>query len=437
MYSGTHRNLLILSILLTGLLLVPAVLAGENKVQRDGTVYVGETDLDLSDCNVRNGDEIAWWESGNPQGTPTSRARVADVRRFTVDPATFSGHTGTWYGLIGKKEVFKVEEPFIQIDLNENGIDTEPLSIKRGSLVSFAISTNLAGVSQRAGSSGAEVKIILTGPNSTEYKTLTSSRTENFNLDKVFVYTSPYDTGAVWDTTDSKKFPDGEYTLSVTTNVNKINDTNPKSGGTYSEEKTYRLGKTEVKPGSEETPKPSTKDTKKDGELKAESTGKATSTPTDEPTPEETSSKKVKTTSKPTDEPTPEETSSKKVKTTSTPTDEPTPEETSSKKVKTTSTPTDEPTPEETSAKKVKTTSTPTEKMTERVTTTPTRVVTSVETAEPTSEATREVTTRTTRTPLPRPPGPGATQTAQSPFPGIIIIPVLAVVAILCARARR
>ncbi|MFH0967872.1 MAG: DUF3821 domain-containing protein, partial [Methanobacteriota archaeon] len=85
-----HR-FIIISIILTGLLLIPAALAGENKIPRDGTVYVGEADLDLSDCNVRNGDEIAWWDSGNPQGTPTARARISDVRKFTVDPATFNG----------------------------------------------------------------------------------------------------------------------------------------------------------------------------------------------------------------------------------------------------------------------------------------------------------------------------------------------------------
>ncbi|PKL59348.1 MAG: hypothetical protein CVV33_08310, partial [Methanomicrobiales archaeon HGW-Methanomicrobiales-4] len=274
-----HR-FIIISIILTGLLLVPAALAGESKVPRDGTVYVGEADLDLSDCSIRNGDEIAWWESGNPQGTPTARAQISDVRKFTIDPDTFRGHTGTWYGLIGKKSAFKVEEPFLQVDLMENGIDTEPDSIKRGNLVSFKISTNLADLSQRPGSSGAIVTLNLTGPNETIYHTLTSTRTEEFNLEKVYVYTTPYDTGAVWDTADAKKFPDGEYTLSAITNVNRINEINPESGATYTEKRTYTLGKTEVKPGKTDIEKTEKTTSTKKSELSAESTETVTPTET-------------------------------------------------------------------------------------------------------------------------------------------------------------
>lgn len=397
------RRITIIFIILTGMFVIPAVLGAENKVARGGTIYIGEADLDLSDCNIRNGDEIAWWDSGNPEGTPTARARVDDIRRFTVDPQTFRGHTGTWYGLVSKKMVFAVEEPFLQFDIMENGIDTEPESIKRGNLVSFKISTNLADLSKRAGSSGATVSINMSGPNETEYHKLTSKRTDDFNLDKVFVYTSPYDTGVVWDTSDEEKFPDGEYTFSASTNVNRINEIFPESGISYTDKKTYTLGKTEVKPGAKETEKPD-KSSKKKSDVSAESS--PSPTPTQTPDDEEKSDKKsVKNNTKKEDS--------------TEPTGEATPEEKSggtSGKKKTTATPTVTSTPEETAE------------------------ITETPTPEPTTqEPTPVVTPHATRAPLPHPPGPGAaaSPTQASPLPAGIIIAALASAGALLSIRRR
>jgi hypothetical protein len=400
-----NHRVIIISLLFTGLFLIPAALAGESKVPHDGTVYVGEADLDLSDCDIRNGDEIAWWESGNPQGTPTARARVTDVMRFTIDPETFRGHTGTWYGLIGKKVAFKVEDPFLQADFVENGIDIEPDSIKRGNLVSFKISTNLAGLSQRPGSSGAIVTLNLTGPNETIYHTLTSTRTNDFNLDKVYVYTSPYDTGAVWDTSDVKKFPDGEYSLSAITNVNRINEINPEIGATCTEKKTFTLGKTEVKKTEKDTDKLEKTSDKKKSDLSEESTGNVTPTVTQK----EQSGKKVKKTGNITEDSTPEVT--------------------------------EEPTQIEKTGKKVKATPTPTGTVTEEITTVPPTLETEEPSLEPTEEPTEMITPRPTRTPFPRPPGVGtspvASPTKASPLPPIIILTALGIGAALAAAWRR
>ncbi len=421
---------IVLFIILTGLFAVPGVLAGDNKVPREGTVYVGEADLDLSDCAIRNGDEIAWWESGNPQGTPTARGRVTDVRSFTVDPETFNGHTGTWYGLIGKKPVFKVEEPFLQVDINENGIDTEPDSIKRGNLVSFKISTNLAGLSQRAGSSGAVVTINLTGPNETEYHTLTSSRTNDFNLDKVYVYASPYDTGAVWDTTDLKKFPDGDYTLSAVTNVNRINEINPESGATYTEKKTYRLGKTEVKASEL---KDESEDTKSSEEKESES---IESVKDDAPN---TTSSEVKSSKKKTEAELLREIKEEAAKKTSKLTFD------KSSKEATEET-TAEPTPEEESTKKETKETGGKDNLTqeetiepiEQVTETQTTIATPEPTPEITEEPTPDITPNPTRTPFPRPPGPGASPT-KKPTPlsgGIIMTAIISGILLVAFRQR-
>lgn len=381
-------RILILLILISCTFIIPGTLAGENKVPRDGTVYIGEADLDLSDCAIRNGDEIAWWESGNPQGTPTARARVADVRRFTVDPETFRGHTGMWYGLIGKKPAFKVEEPFLQVDLVENGIDTQPDSIKRGNLVSFKIATNLAALSQRPGSSGALISLNLTGPNETEYHTISSTHTNDFNLDAVYVYASPYDTGAVWDTSDEKKFPDGEYTFSAITNVNRINEVNPESGATYTEKKTYLLGKTEVKP--------SDKDQEEDSE-----DSKANVTTTDESDPKDSDETETTSPKKKTKSELEAEEAARLGRTTS----EPTPEEPESNS-------TTDLTQEQRSAEDIEidTTTVPTPDITEEQTT----IATPEPTPEITEEPTPDITPHPTRAPLPRPPGPGESPTKKA-----------------------
>ncbi|NLW76518.1 MAG: DUF3821 domain-containing protein, partial [Methanomicrobiales archaeon] len=64
-----------LILIISLLILSSGVLALDSKVPKDGVVFVGENDIDISDCNVRAGDEIAFWSSGSPEGTPDSRAK--------------------------------------------------------------------------------------------------------------------------------------------------------------------------------------------------------------------------------------------------------------------------------------------------------------------------------------------------------------------------
>jgi len=273
-------------LILIHLLLGAVASALDSKIPKEGTVFVGENDLDISDCNVRTGDEIAFWSSGSPEGTPDSRAKVMDARHFFVDPAYFSGKTGTWYGLISKKPVFKVEDPWIQLDVVEQGIDHEPEWIKKGNLVSFKISTNMYLLSERSGSAGVPVRINLTGPNETTYTTLTSP-TGTYNLEKIYVYYSPFDTGAVWETKDNGTYPEGEYTAWATIEVNDIAEKNPGEGVTTSLKTTFLLSK--IKPEKEKESKKATKDTK--SKVSSESTSSVrpndtkTNTPTPTPTP--------------------------------------------------------------------------------------------------------------------------------------------------------
>lgn len=289
-------------ILITILLLVPLVCGVDNKVPKEGTIFVGEEKLDISDCDVRPGDEIAWYQSGSPGGIPDARARVADTRQFAVDPSSFSSHTGMWYGLISQKPVFKVEDPWVQLDVVENGLDYEKEWVKHGSLVSFKISTNLADISKRAGSAGVPVEITLTGPNNTVYETVDSPQ-GTYNLKNIFVYYSPYDTGAIWETKNMEKYPEGEYRVSAKLLANNIYESNKVSGVTYTDDIVFTMSK--VKPEKKKEGKTDTEDEK---EKDSEEDGKDDEEESVEPTQttEETKTPTPEPTMIPTEKPTPE-----------------------------------------------------------------------------------------------------------------------------------
>ena len=266
---GNYRFFLFL--ILAVIIICPHVLALDSKIPKEGTVFVGENDLDISECNVRTGDEIAFWSSGSPEGTPDSRAKVMDVRHFFVDPTYFSGKTGTWYGLMSKKPVFKVEDPWLQLDVIENGIDHEPEWIKKGNLVSFKISTNMHLISGRPGSAGAPVKVNLTGPNESAYSHLVSP-TGEYNLENIYVYYSPFDTGAIWETKDETKYPEGEYTAWATCNVNGIHEKNPGEGVTITPKISFKLSKVQPEEEKEEDEVEKKKKESSDGQEEEDST---------------------------------------------------------------------------------------------------------------------------------------------------------------------
>ena len=77
---------------------VQVVSASERVVQRGGIVYIGETDLDVSNCVSSN--TLAWWY-GSLNDPPTKIISVSNAQSYSVDITTFSGYTGAWYNLYG------------------------------------------------------------------------------------------------------------------------------------------------------------------------------------------------------------------------------------------------------------------------------------------------------------------------------------------------
>lgn len=239
--------------------------AATNVVAREGTVFLGEKGLDLSQTAVSTGTEIAWWSGGSPSGMPQERYKVMDSKRFDVSYPVFEGKTGSWYTLEGKNLAFIIEEPFFSIEIQESGWDWEKDWIKRGSLITFSIKSNLiTAIANRPTSNSVPVTIIVTGPDGVEYSKLKPSKDDTYALENILAYYDPFSTGVVWDT-GLPDYPDGTYTIRAYTNVNGIDEQAPADGMTRTEPQTFIL---QDKNPAEKTPKPtkSSDKRKKDAE---------------------------------------------------------------------------------------------------------------------------------------------------------------------------
>jgi len=237
-------------------------------VPREGTVYLGEEGLDLSQTSIRSGAEIAWWSGGEPSGMPLERYKVPDAKNFDISYDIFGGRTGSWYTLEGKNLAFTVEEPFFEMEVEESGWDWEKEWIKRGNLITFTIKSNLIAIANRQGSNSIPITIILTGPDDTEYTEVKLSASETYTLQDILAYYNPFSTGAVWDT-GLTEYPDGTYTISAYTNVNNVNERAPADGMTRTEKKTFILQKTDP---ADDTPQPTVQPETTSDEEDAENT---------------------------------------------------------------------------------------------------------------------------------------------------------------------
>jgi hypothetical protein len=95
----------VIGILRIGLLIllvissVQVVSASSRIVPSGGVVYIGETNLDITNCV--HGDMIGWWP--NPYAinvtSPTKTVPIINIQSFFIDPSEFTGYTGTWYNV--------------------------------------------------------------------------------------------------------------------------------------------------------------------------------------------------------------------------------------------------------------------------------------------------------------------------------------------------
>jgi hypothetical protein len=189
---------------------------------------------------------IAWWPEGaDRSGDPSKTVTLSgDVKSFYIDPAIFTGYTGTWYTHDTKPDVpaFVLYNP--QIDLSVWNVDTNTditgQSVPMSTNITYRITTNLymaLNYTERpnynpsdsffsvtlTSPSGANIPQIYTGD-------LGASTTQIIKFDSApAIKSSPYTwiNGPAWDrnaksTDGSNAYQTGTYTFVVTQNLNQM-----------------------------------------------------------------------------------------------------------------------------------------------------------------------------------------------------------------------
>jgi hypothetical protein len=226
------------------------------KITAGAPVYLGEQNLNiaagLQGCRV-----IAWWANGTDTDAPPAKNVTiikniddSDIAyRYTIDPAIYSGYTGTWY-CEGKKPlraVFEVLKPQLSVrfwDLDKD-MDVTGKTIPLTANITYRIDTNLDKALQvryrpDMHSLDSFYTISLTDPGN---KVLSLVYTGSYGradfqsliFDKnPIISVSPYiwKDGSAWDRTAKNKQGDfiyslGTYTLTVNQNLNHMQDMYP------------------------------------------------------------------------------------------------------------------------------------------------------------------------------------------------------------------
>jgi len=223
------------------------------KVAAGAPVYTGEQHLDISrglqGCHV-----IAWWENGTDMTTPPTK-NVTIIKTvedsniafdYSIDPAIYSGYTGTWYCEDKKplRAVFTVVRPEISISFWDVDTDQDITgkTVPLNSNITYRIDTNLDSALQY------KYRLDITPQDSFYTATLTDPRgnllstvytgsygktdTHGIFFDSTpFVSSTPYywNGGGSWDLESRNAqgeflYPAGTYTVTVTQNLNKMKD---------------------------------------------------------------------------------------------------------------------------------------------------------------------------------------------------------------------
>jgi hypothetical protein len=219
----------------------PSVQAAINTIAPGNTVFLGEENLNIAEA--MDGDtQIGWWASAAaiPTTAPSYTITVASPTAFFISPTDFAGKLGPWYCLNTSGYVngtaFTVSDPNIDLRVMDAtlGVDaTENGWITTGSEASFKITTNLYQMGQRAGVSGAPVTIKVQAPDGAVYSALVNKNGATTNIVDMPVPTSPYSTGAIWDTGRSDLYPYGTYRIWAECNANSMKDNYGDVGKTY------------------------------------------------------------------------------------------------------------------------------------------------------------------------------------------------------------
>ncbi len=243
-----HKNCFFLAFLIILLIAVPAT-ASLSKITGGAPVFIGERDLDISSglqgCHV-----IGWWPNGSSLTMPPVK-NVTVIRtvedsniafRYTINPADFSGYTGTWYCVDKQppRPVFVVLRPELAITFRnfDTGRDISGTGIPPSTNVTYQITTNLYQALQyryRPDITPLDsfFTLSLTDPAGKQLQSLyTGSYGKKDTLiipfdTKPYITTSPFNWsgGGIWNLESRNAqgdliYPPGPYTITVRQNLN-------------------------------------------------------------------------------------------------------------------------------------------------------------------------------------------------------------------------
>jgi hypothetical protein len=234
------RGFIFLGILL--LLCVPTVAGDLRTIAQGNTVFLGESNLDISSA-MGSDTQIGWWASGAAIATssPDVKLPVSTPSNFYVLPSQFGAYTGSWYRLnaAGSADgvAFLVADPSLAIRVEDTtvNVDVTDRWVPRGDEVRFRIDSNLDVISTQRGTP-ALVTLKVQSPNGGVYTALMNTAGTTTPLENIGITSSSqyYKTTPIWDTGNSL-YPAGSYTIWVECNVNSMNDEYGATGKTTSQ----------------------------------------------------------------------------------------------------------------------------------------------------------------------------------------------------------
>jgi uncharacterized delta-60 repeat protein len=205
-------------------------------IPQGGTVFIGETGIDISGRTAGNS-TIAWWPAGAAitSTPPTMTLNVgSQVHNFTVAPAEFTGYTGPWYswnGVTGGSPLlaFQVATPASDIairDITTGGTVVTGKTAPIGDELGFEITTNTVNITSERNITGIPFAIILTGPNGQNIQALVNKAGTSSSLTNITVPSSPFDTGGIWNA-GNLLYQSGNYTVSAEAMLNGMQAASP------------------------------------------------------------------------------------------------------------------------------------------------------------------------------------------------------------------
>ena len=244
------RSRISLVLLILAILVIMPAHASLTKVIAGAPVFIGEQNVDVT-SGLNGHSIIAWWPQGaNLSSNPTKNITISgDQHSFFIDPALFTGYTGTWYTHDVKPDVpvFVVYQPQVNLSVwdTDSNTDITGQSVPISTNITYRIDTNLymaLNYTYRPNYNPSDgfFTVTLTSPSGKNIPSIFtgnvgSPTTQIIAFDSTpMVTSSPYfwQNGPAWDreaksTDGSAVYPPGTYTFTVTADLNGMTGSYP------------------------------------------------------------------------------------------------------------------------------------------------------------------------------------------------------------------